>query len=268
MSADAGNAGGEPSRFRAAVCSESEPAQVPLALEIDPGVELPRTLAECHQPPTRDEDGTWVGGICPVLRCQYNVTFYVTRNGKRALGQPTETINIGGRGGKGQGTSLSTRRSRERMVRFSDLDRLADAAVRLADALPSTCLIDYIENPDLIPARGPYSEFHAMTLDQIGRVLRVTREAARRHEETALEKVKGSPHVQDWAELVLMLSEMRARREPVYPPQQEKRSRLRELDVAIDESLRAIAEHKQGSEVDVPVGRVRRKRDRRAGSTG
>lgn len=234
--------------------TSNPPAQLLIGLEVE-SVEMPKKVSDCRGP-----------GTCPVFRCEFNVALSVTKNrlkprrkGKRRK-PDTETISIGGRGGTGWGCSLATRRTESGMVDAGHgTTYIANLAVDYADSLPSLCLLDYIENPDLVPTKRPDGPAVHMTLRQIGKVLRISREAARKLLRSAIAKVQESEHFADWMELVLELAALRARKEPVYPPKQEKRSKWAELDAAIEESLRRIEAEKQGQRPDVPVSRLLRK---------
>lgn len=219
------------------------PLQTSLGLEVPALVELPETVSACRG-----------AGICPKFGCQFNVVLHVTKNRLRGKGKrrkpSTETINIGGRGGKGKGESLATRRTMRKRVREEDMDRMTAAAVDACDRLPSTCTLDYCEDSDLVTARRPDGPAVHMTLDQIGRVLRVTREAVRKILESAIAKVKESPHFADWMELVLERAAMKARKEPILPAMPEKRSKWAELDAAIEESMRRIEQAKRGARME------------------
>lgn len=215
------------------------PVQTTLGLEVPASLELPETVSACRG-----------AGICPKFGCQFNVVLHVTKNRLRGKGKrrkpSTETINIGGRGGTGKGESLATRRTMRKRVRPEDMDRMTAAALDVCDQIPSTCTLDYCEDGDLITSRRPDGPAVHMTLHQIGKVLRITREAVRKILDSAIAKVKESPHFAEWMELVLELAAMRARREPVYPPKPEKRSKWAELDAAIEESMRRIEQAKRG----------------------
>lgn len=159
---------------------------------------LPKTIADCRGP-----------GICPLVRCRWNVLVQVTREGD------SETISTGGRGGKGKGVSLTATRKATRTaagkLSHAEVERrmeaLADALVETADSLPSTCLWDYVEDADLIPGRGEldadedHRTGHAfaahMTLEQIARVLGVTRERVRLIEIKALMRLRRHPEADE-----------------------------------------------------------------------
>lgn len=142
----------------------------------DPVVPLPKTVGDCRGP-----------GICPVLRCQYNVLLDI-----RKLGG-TESIAVGGRGGTGEGYTLAGKRNSAGQVEMADLDAMVDAILDIVDRVPSTCTLDYADDPDLIPGRaepdtgGPWNPVH-MTLHQVGVVFGLTRERIRLIEHDALER--------------------------------------------------------------------------------
>lgn len=143
----------------------------------DPVVPLPETVADCRGP-----------GICPVLRCRYNVLINISRSTN------VETITVGGCGGEGNGASLPIRRNSQGIVRMEDLDAVVDAAVELADKLPSTCLLDYIEDPELVGSiedRDISVRAH-MSLAQTAHVLGLTRERVRQIEGDALSRLRRS----------------------------------------------------------------------------
>lgn len=144
----------------------------------EPAVPLPATVADCRGP-----------GICPVLRCKWNVLLHVTEVSSRA-----QTISVGARGGTGTGIGLATKRDRAGIVRMEDLDAIVDAVVALADQLPSTCTLDYVEDPDLMPGReneepGNPNVAH-MTLNQVADVMGMSRERVRQIEMLAIRKTK------------------------------------------------------------------------------
>lgn len=157
-------------------------AQVQERLNVtpEPVLPLPKTVADCRGP-----------GICPILRCQYNVLIDL-----RHLGG-TESISAGGRGGTGEGQTLAGKRNSSGQVEMADLDAMVEAILDIVDRVPSTCTLDYVENGDLIPGRaepdtgGPYNPAH-MTLAQIGVVFGLTRERIRLIEIRALEKTRAS----------------------------------------------------------------------------
>lgn len=144
----------------------------------EPAVPLPATVADCRGP-----------GICPVLRCRWNVLLHVVE-----LNSKAQTIAVGARGGTGTGIGLATRRDRKGIVRITDLDAVVDAVVALADQLPSTCTLDYVEDPDLMPGReneepGNPNVAH-MTLEQVANVMGMSRERVRQIEMIALKKTE------------------------------------------------------------------------------
>ena len=164
-----------------------------LRLVLVPEVPLPRTLGDCRQPPVQLEDGTWAGGACPKLACQFHLGVHVWRR------LSVETIGIGSHGGTGRkGISLALRRNSKGTVETEKLeDAIADAVVEMCDTLPSVCVIDYVDNPDLMPPRTKtkrrrvtLEEDRQMTLDQVGGVMMQTRERVRQIEAVALAKMR------------------------------------------------------------------------------
>lgn len=160
----------------------------PLTLHIlpEPDIAMPRTLGDCRGP-----------GVCPVIRCQWNVLIDVRRS------TDTETIVVGARGGSGKGISLALRRNADKQVDTEEIEEaMADAIVAVADQLPSTCLHDYIENPDLIPGvadpedGGQANPAH-MTLAQIGVVFGMTRERVRQLATRGLHRSKQAPEIDE-----------------------------------------------------------------------
>lgn len=222
---------------------------VPDQLTIDcaplPEVPLPRTVADCRQRPVKDENGEWVGGTCPKFSCEFNVVLHITRSERRPRGndpgRSTETINIGGRGGHGKGDSLAARRTCRGKVK-SDIGttKMADRAVELCDRLPSTCVLDYVENPELIESSSDADDCD-MTLEQVGAVLEVSREAVRKIQDTGFQKARHASGFDEWAELVRMKAALR--NEPPAPPT-SKRGEFHELDIALDRALERIREEK------------------------
>jgi len=165
---------------------ESE-AAAQAALDVIPlaKVELPRTVRDCRGP-----------GICPVIRCEFNVLLDVRRI------ENAESIIVGARGGHGEGVSLAGKRNSAGQVKMRDLDEAVDAVVALAEKIPSTCVLDYVENPDLIPGRdepedgGQINTAH-MTLKQIAQVFGVTRERVRMIEIRALHKLRAAESAEE-----------------------------------------------------------------------
>lgn len=164
-----------------------EKRQARLVAEVEPLVPLPRTVADCRS-----------SGICPKFGCEFNVVLHV-----KDISDDAQTISVGGRGGNGHGASIATRRDRGGKVEMADLDAMVDAALELIDTLPSTCVLDYIENPDLMrveddeTVNGPIGAH--MTLAAIARVFGVTREGMRRTELAALHKAKRTPAADELA---------------------------------------------------------------------
>jgi hypothetical protein len=148
-------------------------------------IALPQTIDECTALGYR-----YPHGKCPVWHCTANVVL------ERRRSATTETLLVGGRGGTGKGVSLPSKRTPGGKVTELLIDALWTAAEDREDELPSTCLWDYTADNDLAPRRssrplrdGIEDRAH-MTLEQIGNVLGVTKEAARRLEASALRKLK------------------------------------------------------------------------------
>lgn len=160
--------------------------------------DLPKTIGDCRGP-----------GICPVLRCSANLLVSIVREGV------SESIVVGGRGGTGKGASLTATQNGTR-TKHGNLtrdtldaltDEMADLVVARAEALPSTCMWDYIENGDLIEGRDELESdeddrtnraFAAhMTLEQVAEVFGVTRERIRQVEYKALMRAKVSDKAEE-----------------------------------------------------------------------
>lgn len=164
--------------------------EVPAAFA--PRRRLPVVRDDELAPWSRDRADCRGPGVCPVLRCEHNVLLTITRSGD------TETIVVGGRGGTGKGLSLpaTERGTRTAAGRMSDAEvdaieeQMADMIVDLCDRLPSTCKLDYLEKPDLLPARPVRSDGVEMTLEQVAATSAVTREAVRRVEMRALARLR------------------------------------------------------------------------------
>jgi hypothetical protein len=174
----------------AAAAAELAAKQVALVADVESPVALPRTVADCRGP-----------GICPKFGCEFNVILQIT-----VINDDMQTISVGGRGGGGNGASIAARRNAAGKVTMDDLDAVVDAALELCDALPSTCMLDYIEDPSLLPTRDSDEEGteanargNHMTLDQIAAVFGITREGARRAEQRALAKGKAAPDAEELA---------------------------------------------------------------------
>jgi hypothetical protein len=236
------------------------PAQVSLGLEVLPEVPLPRTVGDCRGP-----------GICPKFGCEFNVVLHVTRSIRQPRGtdpgRSVETINIGGCGGKGSGESLASRRTMRGKVKFRDLERIVDAAVAACDALPATCVLDYIEDPDLIPSpakpgddsdgRNASNAAAHMTLRQIAQVVGVTHAAVHNIESGALAKAKEADGFAEWVELVLELVRIRDRKRAI--PAGTTRNEFTELDAALDRAIARIEAERR--EELIPAERLVRRSD-------
>lgn len=123
---------------------------------------MPRTVGECRGP-----------GICPVLRCKFNLAMHVTASG---------TIVVGARGGGARGISLAVKRTSAGLARGGDVitTQMAIAAVEMADRLPSLCSLDYAEQG-------------GMNLSALGRVLGISRERVRQLVDDIVAKMRDDP---------------------------------------------------------------------------
>ncbi len=153
---------------------------------------MPNKLSECLELPRLDDDGRYVGGVCPALRCRYNLLVEITRHLDK------ETIRLVGAGQPSKGYAVSTiRKDDGGFETVGDDDLFVDAIVALADRLPSTCIWDYIMQPSLADGGAPepsgmmdYSWRPHMTMPQVARIYGITREAVRLIEERAMRSVK------------------------------------------------------------------------------
>lgn len=167
-----------PRTRRARVTTQPQPYMRALVLPFP--VEQPKTLGECTEREMR-----YPLGKCEAWHCRHNLVLDVRRTGS------VESIVAGARGGFGVGASLASGRTLRGKVRASDVDRFVDAAVARHDALVSTCAFDYVDHPELagedVTARDDDTEDAPhMTLEQVGRVMGVTRERVRKIELVAL----------------------------------------------------------------------------------
>lgn len=140
----------------------SEPLRLPLVDETPGAPRMPASRDACRGP-----------GICPVLRCKFNLAMHVTASG---------TIVVGARGGGATGLSLSLKRTGAGLVRNGDeiTTQMAIAVVELADRLPSLCSLDYAEQG-------------GMSLSELGRVLGVSRERVRQIIDEIVDKLRDDP---------------------------------------------------------------------------
>lgn len=103
-----------------------------------PWVTLPKTVGDCRGP-----------GICPAIRCRYNLALWVKPNGAIKVGRSHE-----------KGRTLTYKRGR----RASDaaLEHAADLVVDLADRLDSLCVLDYAEQVQWIDEEESYTRIAAV----------------------------------------------------------------------------------------------------------
>lgn len=113
---------------------------------------MPATVGDCRGP-----------GVCPVLRCRYNILIDVTEAG---------TITAGGRGCTSEGASLPLKRRSGGRVAAEDLEAVVAHVVDRAMSLESTCALDYAE-------RLPESDKRGMSLEAVGATLGLSRERVR-----------------------------------------------------------------------------------------
>ncbi len=139
-----------------------EPLRLPMIDATPGGPRMPRTVAECRGP-----------GVCPVLRCKFNLAMHVTASG---------TIIVGARGGGAAGISLPLKRTSAGLARGgADITtQMAIAVVELAERLPSLCSLDYAE-------RG------GMSLSELAKVFRVSRQRVRMMLDEIMAKLKDDP---------------------------------------------------------------------------
>ncbi|KAB2900481.1 MAG: hypothetical protein F9K40_09245 [Kofleriaceae bacterium] len=141
-----------------------------------PVIPLPRTVGECRGP-----------GICPKFGCEFNVVLRVNEVGSIQVGSPN---------GRGTGLTIPLDRSvalgrmtPERLE--AAIDKAVDLAVEVCEALPSTCLLDYAEDPDLLPLEEDERGLKRgithgeMSARRVGRVLRLNRVNVQAAEERA-----------------------------------------------------------------------------------
>jgi hypothetical protein len=143
-----------------------EPMRLPMIDETPGAPRMPASRDECRgDDPAR--------GICPVLRCKFNLAMHVTVSG---------TIVVGARGGGAHGLSLALKRTSAGLTRNGDqiTTQMALAVVDLADRLPSMCALDYAE-------RG------GMSLTELAKVFGVTRERVRQMVEEIVDKLREDP---------------------------------------------------------------------------
>lgn len=123
---------------------------------------MPSSRAECRGP-----------GVCPVLRCRYNLAMHVTTSG---------TIVVGARGGGAAGISLPIKRTSAGKFRGgADVTtQMAAAVVEMAERLPSLCALDYAEQGGMSSAA-------------LGRAIGISRQRAKQIVETIVEKLRDDP---------------------------------------------------------------------------
>lgn len=110
-------------------------------------------------------------GVCPILRCRYNLALWVKDNG----GIKVEAGHLKG------GTLRATRR-----VTNAKLERMADLVVQLADRLGTLCLWDLL--PDAVGVDLGERRV-SMSHEAIGRALGQSKEIARQIIDGALESL-------------------------------------------------------------------------------
>lgn len=148
-------------------------------------ITLPKSPDECKALGYR-----WPQGKCQVWHCAWNMVIEVRRKGA------TEAIVVGARGGLGVGYSVPSTRTPDGKVGDLHIDALWTAAEDREDEMISTCLWDYTEDNEIMPRRTSrkidrdVEENVHMTLEQIGDVLGITREGARRTLRRALIKLR------------------------------------------------------------------------------
>ena len=124
-------------------------------------VPMPARLRDCRDAgPVHDviED---LGGICPILRCRYNLALWVRENGSIKV---EDGHRLGG----------TLQHSREPTA--ADYERMADRVVELADRLGTLCLWDLL--PDRPMSFADHETY--MTNEAIGRLLGQSKESARK----------------------------------------------------------------------------------------
>lgn len=152
-------------------------------------IPFPSSTTECRSGVGPVADAIAEVGVCPVLRCRYNLALWVRDNG---------SIKVEAGHTKG-GTLRATHRASDKR-----LDRMADLVVELADRLGTLCLWD------ILPAAADASAYDErrpfMSFEQIGKVLAQSKEAARKI-------VDGADESADFAEARLRREQKRARQE-------------------------------------------------------
>lgn len=142
--------------------SGGEPMRLPMIDDTPGQPRMPASRDACRGP-----------GICPVLRCKFNLAMHVTASG---------TIVVGARGGGAHGISLALKRTAAGLARGGDVitTQMAIAVVELADRVPSLCSLDYAEQG-------------GMSLTELAKVLGVSRERVRQMVEEIAEKLRDDP---------------------------------------------------------------------------
>jgi hypothetical protein len=132
---------------------------------------FPGTLAECRGGQGPVAELIAEVGVCPILRCRYNLALWVKDNG----GIKVEAGHLKG------GTLRATRR-----VTNAKLERMADLVVQLADRLGTLCLWDLL--PDAVGVDLGERRV-SMSHEAIGRALGQSKEIARQIIDGALESL-------------------------------------------------------------------------------
>lgn len=179
-------------------------------------IPFPSSTTECRSGVGPVADAIAEVGVCPVMRCRYNLALWVRDNGSIKV----EAGHVRG------GTLHHNRRVRGESI-DQRMDRMADLVVELADRLGTLCLWD------ILPAAADASAYDErrpfMSYEQIGKVLAQSKEAARKI-------VDGADESADFAQAKLRREQMRARKEVarlVDVAAQGKRGRARDQLVQI-----------------------------------
>lgn len=128
-----------------------------LPLYRDEPLKLPATVGDCRGP-----------GICPLFRCRYNLALDVTEAG---------TLTTGARGCTGRGASIPLRRRGKGRIKPRDMARFDERILELLDRVESTCALDYAETG-------------GMSLERIGKLTGVSREAVRKSLAKAVDHIR------------------------------------------------------------------------------
>lgn len=147
--------------------SYGEPLRLPMIDETPGEPRMPASRAQC-----RGE------GICPVLRCRYNLAMHVTTSG---------TIVVGARGHNARGISLPLKRTARGLARDgADVTtQMADAVIAMAERLPSLCALDYAEQG-------------GMSRVELGKVLGISRQRVQTMIDEIVAKLRRDPDAMEF----------------------------------------------------------------------